>query len=68
VLYCKIKHYKPKERNKSMAIQVDKFTVTFYDEEEIKIADEFRAILIKNNVSINDTLKNLIKHYIEQNS
>ncbi len=50
-----------------MSINQDRLTVTFYDTEEVKISDEFRAILKQQRKSVNETLKELVIEFVKKN-
>jgi hypothetical protein len=45
----------------------DKITTTFYDEDEVAIANRFRTILMKRNRSLNQVLKELILQFVKDN-
>jgi len=51
-----------------MAKQIDKISTTFYGDDEIRIAQEFRNILMRKNKSLNETLKVLIKKFNQENN
>ena len=51
-----------------MVIRQEKFTVTFYDEDEVLLAEKFKQILKDKNKSINQTLKELVNEYTKNNS
>ena len=49
-----------------MPVIQDRLTVTFYDEEEVELASQFRKILDKKNLSVNEILKELVKTYVKK--